>query len=423
MKNTYSMIKNMIIKRRDIILSLISYFSFSVLSTIIGILNITYLTRTLLPDQYAYEGICYGIIYFVTPLISFSANGLIGINIINFTKEDYFSYKRSYLSFGIINFSIISLITLGIYFQMFRDQMLNCVFILLISFVSYISEINDTELIQSKKSITYGVVKTILNSLKLFLSYIFISLIKMDWEGRLTAILISELLFAAIRIFLLSDKDFKFYFQLSLKDIKRFVVYGLPVIISVGGGWIISESQRFIVLSKFSMTEVGYYTVAARIGILITIFNVALLNTIYPIIYSKLKQKIGYEFVFKITLIYFTVLLFIALVAIFILYYFGDIILGKQYTNGKIIIILMITGYIFSNLYKIPSLVLEYYKDNILRTVLVYISAFVGLAITYLGVSKIGVVSPALGMLCSFLILTLLYMKYAGKIMKREEVL
>lgn len=422
MKSIYKRIKKIILEKKIFLRNFLSYLMFSVLSTVIGIINIIYLTRALTPESYANEGICYGIIYFLVPLISFSSNGLTAINIIDFSQEKYFEYKRKYLSFGIVLFISISIFTLGIYYYSFRNQLINGIFILIVSFITYISEMNDTELIQNKKANSYGLIKIFLNLFKLLLSVVFISLVEMSWYGRLLAILLAEIIFAIIRVRYLTDKKFKFYFELNFEDIKSFVIYGMPIMISIGGGWIMSESQRFVVLNNFSMKEVGYYTVATRIGMLITILNVALLNTVYPITFAKLKRKVGYHFVYKLTFIYFGVLSIISVIVISILYTFSDLILGKQYTDGKHVIILLIIGYVFSSLYKVPSLVFEYYKENVLRTVLVYVSALIGLAVAYLGINKLGIISPAVGMLFSYLILTFLYLIYSSKIMKREKV-
>lgn len=407
-------------KSNAILKRIFSYFSLSILSSVVGVITIPYLTRVLNPEEYAYEGIMYSIIYILVPLLSLSANGLVAINKVNMTKEQYDKFKSNYISLGIILFTVIEILAI-IMSLFFKSYSLIIIVAPIISICSFLSDINATELIQENRAKIYGILNIMINLLKLITSIIFISLINLSWHGRIMSLLFSELVFAAVRMVYFADKSYKFEFGINKNYLKEFFVYGLPILVSVGASWIINESGRFITLNYFTLKEVGYYSVATRIGALIVILNNSLVNAMCPIIYLHLKENTIKSRIKKYTLFYFLFLALSIILIFAVIFLAGDMILGAKYRDGKMIICIILVAFMFSGIYRISGLVLDYYKKNIIKTVLIYLSAAAYVGVAFGGIKSIGANAAGIAMVVSYIVLFIGSYCYAGKIIKNKE--
>ena len=56
-----------------------SYFSFSLVGSIIGIISLLYLTRLLSLEEFGFIGLMQVILFLIVPIFSFRADSLIGI--------------------------------------------------------------------------------------------------------------------------------------------------------------------------------------------------------------------------------------------------------------------------------------------------------------------------------------------------------
>ncbi len=82
--------------------SFLSYASFGVLSSAIGVLTIPYFTRVLTTEEFGLIGLFLGVLYFLVPLLCLSSEGLVGINKANLSSEKYQDFINQYISLVIV---------------------------------------------------------------------------------------------------------------------------------------------------------------------------------------------------------------------------------------------------------------------------------------------------------------------------------
>jgi hypothetical protein len=70
--------------------SFINYYIFTIINAGISIFSISYLTKNIVPEDYGMIGIYTSILFFIPSLISFSANGLIAIEIVDLEFNKHF---------------------------------------------------------------------------------------------------------------------------------------------------------------------------------------------------------------------------------------------------------------------------------------------------------------------------------------------
>ena len=81
---------------RSFYIKLSIYMVLSFMSVAVSYLTIRMLTHRLTPEQNAYEGLIYSIVYFLNPALSFSATGLFTIKKVQLCATEFVEYKKRY---------------------------------------------------------------------------------------------------------------------------------------------------------------------------------------------------------------------------------------------------------------------------------------------------------------------------------------
>jgi O-antigen/teichoic acid export membrane protein len=389
-----------------------SFFSFTIISAALGFFTIPYLTRVLLPEEYGIIGLFLSVMWILGPIISFSAIGLVAINKTCLDQEAYADYKKKYISFSFVVFLIVQTICLIMLF--FTPQYLHLLIIApLLAYIRFLNDFHSIELIQDGKAFAYGFLGLATTLMTLLLTVVFISLLGMGWKGRLLAFVLAEFLLLVLRYKVISK--YTLTFKLDRAHSNEFIQFGLPICFAVGAGWLINQSDRFIVLHFFSLAKVGIYTAAYSIGTLLDMVNTAVVNAISPGIFKELKSNRGLNFIKKYSMIYSTVVLVSATLISMIAITYDKELLGPKYEGSGSIIALITFAFAFSGIYRTLGLVIDFYKKNMLKTVLLYICALTNIIFSLTLIPVAGLLAPAIGTVTAYFVLTLLVRKYALK--------
>ena len=133
----------------------------------------------------------------------------------------------------------------------------------------------------------------------MLLSITFVVILNYGSQGRVYAYVIAIIIAALFAIgFLLKDKILKI-FVWRLDYIKQILLFGVPLIPHVLGGFLLSSIDRFVINEKLGLSEAGFYMVAVQISMAFTIIfdaiNKAFIPWLFEILISgneKLKSKI-----------------------------------------------------------------------------------------------------------------------------------
>ncbi len=389
-----------------------SYFAFTILSAALSFFTVPYLTRVLSLEDYGIVGLFLGVMWFLGPLISFSAIGLVAINKTCLEPAAYGDYKQKYISFSFLIFIVVQISCL-IALIFVPEYLYLLIIAPVLAFVRFLSELHSIELIQEGKAFAYGVLGLITAVLTVCFTVLFISLLGMRWEGRLLALLLAEFTMALIRYKVINK--YSLHFRLDRLQAKEFVAFGLPVCFAVGAGWLINQSDRFIVLHYFSLAKVGIYTAAYSIGTMLDMVNTAVTNAISPVIYRELNGKSGLKLINKYNIIYSALVLVSATAISLVVVPFDKELLGPKYAGSGSIIALITFAFAFSGIYRTLGLVIDFYKKTLLKTILLYICAATNIIFALALIPVAGVLAPAIGTAIAYLFLSILVRKYTLK--------
>lgn len=397
----------------------LNYYIFTILSAIVSIASISYLTHNLPESDYGYLGIFSGIVYFIPSLLSFNSIGLASINIVQLNNEDYIYFRNSLINFGVLIFLIFQIILL-ILSAKFNNYVQLSQYSLVYGFLLFLSTIHNTELIQNKNATQFGILSFINSLLSFFISYILISKYNFNWQGRVLSFIIAEFLLILIRFIILSDIFSLYKFEIKIDEWKSLIKFGLPLWLGVFSGWVINQSDRFVLLNTFTIKEVGIYTAATGLAGFISTINNTMVKVLTPNIFIAIrdKNKKEIEKYFSFYLILISIISFLAcLFSIFLLHY----IFGDKYLGAKWVICILIIAQSSFGMYQIVGLVLEYLKMNHLRSVIVTFCAILSITTSILLIPYCGIMSPAIGALISFSILAFVTFIFVKKILKNFQ--
>ncbi len=419
-KNKVSNIKVLMLHKD--VLNFLYYYIFTIINAGISIFSISYLTKHILPQDYGMIGIYTSILFFLPALMSFSANGLQAIEIVDLNKDDYLKFRNSYISFVIISFSVCIVLAILISYWV-KEYDFVIMTSVIMAFILTFNSIHNTELFQNSQPKRFGLITTGTVLLGFLLTVVFISIFNLDWKFRIIALIIAEFVFLILRFFFLTTIASSFSFVFDKAQFNYIIKYGAPLFISVLAGWVLNQSDRFFLLKYFTLKEVGLYAAAAGISSFIVMINSNMIKVVYPLVYKKLSIREGRKFIMKLTLLYSIAILIISIIFCTGIYFYGHLFLGKQYEPALPIIFIMCIAQAFFGIYSTTGLVIDYFKMTKLKTILVVLSAILIIILSFILIPIIGIFAPALAALLSFVFLAILSLFITLKLLKKFNIL
>lgn len=408
-------------RKSDVVRRFITYYSFTIINSVIGFVSITILSRYLDPEEYGMIGLFNSFLYFMPSLLCFSCIGLQGINIINLSINDYYSFRNYLLSFILVIFSIFLLVGLFVLF-IFPSAFPILLLVLFDSLFILLITIHSTELVQLKKSFIWGILGSGAILVTFLITLLFVVYFHMGWHGRLLGIIIGDAAFCLIRYFKFSNIFDKFKFTLDKKHVTIFINYGFPILISLAPAWVLANSDRYVLLYFFSMKEVGLYTASFGIASIIGTLNTVVVKVFVPDIYQCLKDRTGLNKIRKISFSYSLIVMFAASFLSLLAFSLLKYILGEKYASTAPIITIMSFAQAFFGVYCIMGLVLDYYKLNKLKTTIVIGSAIVCILVSLGSIKWLGVYAPAFGTMGGYAFLAFASIIKTNKYLKINNV-
>jgi O-antigen/teichoic acid export membrane protein len=404
-----------------VIKNLSVYALVSLVSAAILFLTTVYLTRLLNPSEFAFIGIFGAIFYLLTPLIQFNSLSLVGINAIKLSNKKYQNFINNYISVSIL----ISLFTLPIIlvmmflFMEYKDLILLTFFV---SISTVLISIHNIELIQSKNVNFFALYRVSLVLVNLIFVFLFVDILNMSWEGRLYGLIFSNMLI----IFLMKRMSFQsldsFRYNIDYDYIKEHINFGWPLMVGLGAAWGITQLDKFIVVNFFDISSLGYYSLGYMIGMSFVVINQALVQSLMPKVYLFLESGVGRKDIYKYAYLYNIFILIAVLFAMLIMYNFSDIILGEAYRDSLDIIFLVMIAVAFDGMYRVYGLIINFYKENILRTKIEYTVLIINILISIFLIPYYGILAPAMGTITAYLLAYVLTKHYAIKLLNLHDI-
>ena len=398
----------------------IDYIFFSGLTAGIGFLTIIYMTRVITPVEFGVVGLYMAALYVLPQLISLATMGLVSINKVKLRGEAFVEFSKSFFTFGIFIFILI--FSLSFLTGLFLEYYL-IIFICvpIIAFIQYLNLFHNAELVQDGESRRYGSYRLILSLMYLLLTVLSISYFELSWDGRLYAILISELIILLVTLKFSFTTLKSFNFNYDIDNFREYIHFGIPLLLGLGAGLVLNQVDRIIILEFFTLRDVGIYTVAYSIGVVINIINQSVSNAIVPILYKSLEKKEGHEIVRKLNLYYSLTIMIIALLVGLSSFWYVPLFFGNEYSESPVIILFISLAFGFNGIYRTAGGVIAFYKMNKLQMKLLYAAAIINVIFSIILIPNFGILSPAIATIFAYAVLAYLSYHYGWKILKIEE--
>tara|TARA_B110000459_G_scaffold203531_1_gene260388 strand:- start:16 stop:1206 length:1191 start_codon:yes stop_codon:yes gene_type:complete len=393
-----------------------NYLYYSLSSAIpaaLGFIIAIFLSRNITTVDYGYLGVFAMSLYVIEPLLFFFNLGLLEIKYVNLESNSYNKYRLKYINFGLRNFLVIFSFCLvaSFIFSNYRFIFLAIPFIALTRFLIKIIWM---ELVQDKNAKQYLIAFLTMTIFIFLLTVIFVKYIDLSWEGRVLALFIPELM-----IVLFYYKNWRFNFNwYTKKEMLSVMKFGAPLFISLGAAWMLQEADKYIVLQFFSLSSLGVYTFAYLIGKIMKLINQPVLQILKPIYYNELKSSsLTKERHLRNVALFSVVVLCASSLLSYFLVFFQELI-PDSYKEGIGITQIILFSFACFGIYQVSSIILEYYKLNVLKTKLLYIGAIINIFFSIILIDRFGILAPAYGTLIGFGVIAILSLFYGLRQLK-----
>ncbi len=241
----------------------------------------------------------------------------VSLGIIHSTSTDFFKLDkenfRSFFTTGFIMPVAVTLASIAVLY-IFRDQLQKAygfpdMFTWLIPLVTFLTFCNEQLLSlirNNNEPMAYLKVNLTKTLLDLGLSFILVVFFAWHWQGRVTGILVSSVVLGIIAYMYFYNKGYLFG-KVNKRFILNELVYAIPIIAMQASIFSMSASDKFF-LAHFTTDNnetVGIYSIASIFGSIIIVFCTAMLQYVFPRIYTELSSKtVNYRSIRKHFMIY-----------------------------------------------------------------------------------------------------------------------
>ena len=358
---------------------------------------------------------------FTLPLVNLGIQSSLPVAYFNGSKENYSSYFSSTIfpPFFIAFFLTLMIFIFKVPFENYLG--IPYIWILSLPFFCFLSFFNSLILIdyQIKNEATNYVIFSLSNStLNILISLLLVVTFNFGYQGRLIGQYLSVSFFSIIAIYILRKKRKLLVKNISWKNTKNSLLFGLPLVPHIIGGIFINMSDRMFIDHFCGKEQLGIYNIGYVLGSAISILCVAFANAIIPFSY-KLFSLNTYEAktkVVKVYWIFICLLIFIVFcVWIFTPFVFKWFVDAKFY-GGQKYVIWVTLGYFFQGLYLLFANIIFYLKKTQVFFYLSFVNILINLSLNYYLIPIFGPMGAAYATCISFFVFFVTIAIYCNKV-------
>lgn len=379
------------------------YLAFSIASSGIGFLAVLALTRLLPTSEYGRIGLFFSALYFIAPLVSIAADGLVSVNKSTLTPERYRTFQQTYVGLAMACFGACQLATAVLWLSgVVPDALIMGA--PAFALVRFFATMAGTEYVMEQRAITYGSLTLATSAIGLLLTIVLCWAFGGSSVYRVFSMFLADLALLAIRyrgrseILLKPRIDSGFALQI--------FHFGVPSVIAIAGGWGLNEADKVIVVKTAGLSAAGVYTAAAALAAIMATFNQSLTNALYPGLFSALGQEVPVRRVLATYVGKFASLSgAFALIGIVLYFLFADRLLPARYLGGKSIFVALMLAGVATSIYRPFGLMSDFYRLARVRALAVLVGGGGAIALGYAGIRSDGSLlwAPA-GIACGYVL-------------------
>lgn len=412
------------------------YFATNIAVAIIPFILLPILTRYLGPEGYGVVSMFLTVVTMLGAIIGLNSHN--GLTVRWFDREgvDFSQYVAACIIILIASGMFVGLFFLGMQDWLVLNLSLPVFWLyttILVAASAFLLQIRLVLWQVQEKPFKYGILQIGNAFLNGVLSYILVVIFLLGYEGRIWGHVIAVFFFGNLSIFLLS-KDGFFQLRTQWKYIKDALIFGVPLIPHVVGGFFLLMADRMIVNAKLGTSNAGVYMVAVQIALGFNLLNESFNKAFVPRLFANLKSNKAETkiFIVKCTYGYFLLLLVAPLVTFFWGKYVVVILAGPDFTSAAPVLTWLVLMQSFHGMYYLVTNYLFYECKTYITSVITIISGSVSLILTLWLVDKLGLIgagiSSAIGMFLQFIMTWVMAAKvhpmpwFPLKIFKKQTV-
>jgi len=393
-----------------------TYMFFLIVNRVAPFLLLPVLTSYLNPEDYGKISIFMIIMTITMPIIGFCSNSVLIQKYFKITSEEkVYLINDSYKIMLVI--CSLMLLAICIWHNLLVSLLKMPLFWIAIAVVSGLMGMVmtiTTSLFQLRKqALRYGTFLAASVLCNVLLTILLVVIFKFSWRGRLTAIFISNLLFAGITLYFnYKNKDINFGLMRSSPQVRTILKLGGALIPGIIAGCAISMSDRLFLNKMIAQEALGIYTVAVMIGQIPNLAFSAILEAYSPFFFERVYKDAFQTKIRLVQSIYLLAVfsLLLAVVAYFVAPVVIHIMVNQRYFAATKIVGWLVFSYAF---FAIGSMfyncILAAEKNSIISYIS-YLTFISGLTGNYFLIKKYGMLGAAMGnMVSSFSFMVLMF--------------
>jgi O-antigen/teichoic acid export membrane protein len=362
------------------------------------------LTRYLSPAEY-------GEVAMFTTLVG-ALGAFVGLNVVGAAGRKYFDgdHGRDELRHFIAACLQILLVSSAVAFVVifvFRSRIagwlgLQSHWILWAVFMCSVSMVVQLRLGQwqvRKQARQYGAMQISQSVVNMVLSLLLVVVLLQGAGGRITAQLWVAGIFAAVALALLQRDGLLGFLVFSPRYLKEALAFGVPLIPHIGGIFLLSSVDRFVINAELGLAETGVYMVAVQLaGAMALVFD-AINKAYVPWLFERLKRD-DYEEkrqIVRYTYAWFILVLLGAALAFVIGPRLVTLIAGQQYAQAGEVIGWLALGQAFGGMYLMVTNYIFYSKRTGLLSLATITSGIINIMLLLVLVKLFGITGAAVG--------------------------
>lgn len=220
----------------------------------------------------------------------------------------------------------------------------------------------------------------------------------LELDSWLIALLFTSGFLAILTFYFFSSK-LKFHFDLNI--LKKAWIYGSPMILHTASGWVLSLSDRLLINSMMTASDVAFYTLPYSISQSLGLISHATGRGWIPRITKCYVENKNYQSYYK-KYIQITFVPLITLGVFLVLFgnEFLDLFGGPEYlTQGSSILPILISGFVFEGYYKVSVVKLQLEKRLKIIPLATLGSSLVNIVLNIVLIPQYGILAAAISTL------------------------
>ena len=395
------------------------YLIGSILTNAIGFLFIPVITNEISTDDFGRLSLILLIVNFATPLINFGTSGAVTKQFYQLSPPEAKKYIFNASLVSSFFFLVSLLIFLVAGYPLSRHFGIEFKFLMAVPFIAFGGVIQQFLLAVLRihgKPIPFSVISILGALLNFSLGYFFVVTLQAGWEGRLSSLVILNLFLFAIAItYLLTNR----YLKLAIDKafIKEILHFGGPVFIHLLSTSAITFTDQVFISILLDSSNLGLYSLAARLVFPISVVRVSILNAIDPIRYELLtigdeKAKIKLVKILSVYMISIVGVVMITSVAYYLAF---PLVFTQEYQPAFVVILPLISIVIVDAFYNAFTAQLYFLSRTKIFMYASFFNVAVNVVLNYLLISRYGIMGAAITTLSSKILFASIIMYVSHK--------